>query len=186
MAFGLGFHENSYHGCTARTCDLFAFNSFAGVELSPVKTPMYRSSLHNLNFAKHLPHSPCLPSLPSPLQPPSQPFPSCPTPHKCVFKTSSSSVFVINVCVLDVPLALSFLVLIILAAYSWPVHNFTHRRTTEKAPLEEHTEQNRELCGTHTHTEREKHTCAQCTHTHTQTFGHTMFSYLNPILILFY
>lgn len=33
------------------------------------------------------------------------------------------------------PLAESFLVLIILAAYSWPVHSLTQRRTTEKAPL---------------------------------------------------
>lgn len=33
------------------------------------------------------------------------------------------------------PLAVSFFVLIILAAYSWPVDFFTHLRTTEKAPL---------------------------------------------------
>lgn len=33
------------------------------------------------------------------------------------------------------PRADSFLVLIILAAYSWPVHSLTHLRTTEKAPL---------------------------------------------------
>lgn len=36
---------------------------------------------------------------------------------------------------IDSPLADSFLVLMILAAYSWPVLNFTHRRTTENAPL---------------------------------------------------
>lgn len=35
------------------------------------------------------------------------------------------------------PLAESFLVLIILAAYSWPASTFTHLRTTEKAPLED-------------------------------------------------
>lgn len=35
------------------------------------------------------------------------------------------------------PLADNFLVLIILAAYSWPVEIFMHRLTTEKAPLEE-------------------------------------------------
>ena len=34
------------------------------------------------------------------------------------------------------PLADNFLVLIILAAFSCPVHSFTHLRTTEKAPLE--------------------------------------------------
>lgn len=34
------------------------------------------------------------------------------------------------------PLADSFLVLMILAAYSWPASTFTHLRTTEKAPLE--------------------------------------------------
>lgn len=34
------------------------------------------------------------------------------------------------------PLADSFLVLMILAAYSWPVQSLTQRRTTEKAPLE--------------------------------------------------
>lgn len=33
------------------------------------------------------------------------------------------------------PLAESFLVLMILAAYSWPVQSLTQRRTTEKAPL---------------------------------------------------
>lgn len=33
------------------------------------------------------------------------------------------------------PLADSFLVLMILAAYSWPVQSLTQRRTTEKAPL---------------------------------------------------
>lgn len=33
------------------------------------------------------------------------------------------------------PLADSFLVLMILAAYSCPVHSLTHLRTTEKAPL---------------------------------------------------
>lgn len=33
------------------------------------------------------------------------------------------------------PLAESFLVLMILAAYSWPASTFTHLRTTEKAPL---------------------------------------------------
>lgn len=33
------------------------------------------------------------------------------------------------------PLADNFLVLIILAAYSCPVHSLTHLRTTEKAPL---------------------------------------------------
>lgn len=33
------------------------------------------------------------------------------------------------------PLADSFLVLMILAAYSWPASTFTHLRTTEKAPL---------------------------------------------------
>lgn len=32
-------------------------------------------------------------------------------------------------------LAESFLVLMILAAYSWPVQSLTQRRTTEKAPL---------------------------------------------------
>lgn len=36
---------------------------------------------------------------------------------------------------LHLPLAESFLVLIIFAAYSWPVDFLTHRRTTEKAPL---------------------------------------------------
>lgn len=35
------------------------------------------------------------------------------------------------------PLAESFFVLIILAAYSWPTHSLTHRRTTENAPLGE-------------------------------------------------
>lgn len=34
------------------------------------------------------------------------------------------------------PLADSFLVLMILAAYSWPDSTFTQRRTTENAPLE--------------------------------------------------
>lgn len=33
------------------------------------------------------------------------------------------------------PRADNFLVLMILAAYSWPVQSFTQRRTTEKAPL---------------------------------------------------
>lgn len=33
------------------------------------------------------------------------------------------------------PLAVSFFVLMILAAYSCPVDFFTHRRTMEKAPL---------------------------------------------------
>lgn len=33
------------------------------------------------------------------------------------------------------PRAESFLVLMILAAYSWPVQSLTQRRTTEKAPL---------------------------------------------------
>lgn len=33
------------------------------------------------------------------------------------------------------PLAESFFVLIILAAYSWPASTFTHLRTTENAPL---------------------------------------------------
>ena len=33
------------------------------------------------------------------------------------------------------PLADNFLVLIIFAAYSCPVHSLTHLRTTEKAPL---------------------------------------------------
>lgn len=37
----------------------------------------------------------------------------------------------------NLPLAESFLVLIILAAYSWPASTFTHLRTTEKAPLED-------------------------------------------------
>lgn len=37
------------------------------------------------------------------------------------------------------PLAESFLVLIIFAAYSWPVDFLTHRRTTEKAPLNKNT-----------------------------------------------
>lgn len=36
------------------------------------------------------------------------------------------------------PLADSFLVLIILAAYSCPVQSLTHLRTTENAPLETH------------------------------------------------
>jgi len=36
---------------------------------------------------------------------------------------------------LFLPLADSFLVLMILAAYSWPVQSLTQRRTTEKAPL---------------------------------------------------
>lgn len=35
------------------------------------------------------------------------------------------------------PRAESFLVLMILAAYSWPASTFTHLRTTEKAPLED-------------------------------------------------
>lgn len=39
------------------------------------------------------------------------------------------------VCLSVSPLAESFLVLMILAAYSWPVQSLTQRRTTEKAPL---------------------------------------------------
>lgn len=38
---------------------------------------------------------------------------------------------------LHLPLLDSFFVLIILAAYSCPVDFLTHRRTTEKAPLEQ-------------------------------------------------
>lgn len=37
----------------------------------------------------------------------------------------------------NLPLAESFFVLMILAAYSWPASTFTHLRTTEKAPLED-------------------------------------------------
>lgn len=40
-----------------------------------------------------------------------------------------------SVCLSVSPLAESFLVLMILAAYSWPVQSLTQRRTTEKAPL---------------------------------------------------
>lgn len=39
------------------------------------------------------------------------------------------------------PLAESFLVLMILAAYSWPDSTFTQRRTTENAPLETQSEE---------------------------------------------
>lgn len=41
----------------------------------------------------------------------------------------------LSVCLSVSPLAESFLVLMILAAYSWPVQSLTQRRTTEKAPL---------------------------------------------------
>lgn len=53
--------------------------------------------------------------------------------------------------VITIPLADSFLVFMIFAAYSCPDDFFTHLRTTEKAPLRENTS-NQKLAPFHTHT----------------------------------
>ncbi|TNN63728.1 hypothetical protein EYF80_026045 [Liparis tanakae] len=55
-----------------------------------------------------------------------------------------------NGCPLYLPLAESFFVLMILAAYSWPVDFLTQRRTIEKAPLEQEG-QFKQICETTSH-----------------------------------
>lgn len=52
---------------------------------------------------------------------------------------------IVSICSVTVPLADSFLVLMIFAAYSCPDDFFTHLRTTEKAPLgrKQHTQSRR-------------------------------------------
>lgn len=66
---------------------------------------------------------------------PSQPPPLLFLHHHLLYATAAISM--VQSAKQCLPLADSFLVLMIFAAYSWPVDFLTHRRTTEKAPLQQ-------------------------------------------------